>query len=45
MNFTKPMTIMIGMEFLFLKVVDYQWDLYEKDSIDRVVPKLKIKLN
>jgi Leucine-rich repeat (LRR) protein len=28
-----------------LNVVDYQWDLYEKDSIDRVVPKLKIKLN
>ncbi|MBN2316516.1 MAG: leucine-rich repeat domain-containing protein [Sedimentisphaerales bacterium] len=28
-----------------LDVVDYQWDLYEKDSIDRVVPKLRIKLN
>ena len=28
-----------------LNVVDYQWDLYEKDSIDRVVPKLKVTLN
>lgn len=28
-----------------LDVVDYQWDLYEKDSIDRVVPKLKVRLN
>jgi len=28
-----------------LKVVDYQWDLYEKDSIGRVLPKLRVKLN
>ena len=28
-----------------LNVVDYQWDLYEKDSIDRVVPKLRVRLN
>ena len=28
-----------------LKIPDYQWDLYEKDSIGRVVPKIKVKLN
>jgi hypothetical protein len=28
-----------------LKIPDYQWDIYEKDSIGRVVPKLKVKLN
>ncbi len=28
-----------------LKVVDYQWDLYEKDAIGRVLPKLRVKLN
>lgn len=28
-----------------LKIPDYQWDLYEKDSIGRVIPKLKVKLN
>jgi hypothetical protein len=28
-----------------LEIPDYQWDLYEKDSIGRVVPKLKVKLN
>jgi hypothetical protein len=28
-----------------LRIIDYQWDLYEKDSIGRVLPKLKIKLN
>jgi hypothetical protein len=28
-----------------LQIPDYQWDLYEKDSIGRVVPKLRVKLN
>jgi Leucine-rich repeat (LRR) protein len=28
-----------------LKIPDYQWDLYEKDSIGRIKPKLKVKLN
>jgi hypothetical protein len=28
-----------------LKIVDYQWDLYEKDAIGRVLPKQKRKLN
>ncbi len=28
-----------------LKVIDYQWDLYEKDSIGRVLPKLRVRLN
>jgi hypothetical protein len=28
-----------------LDIVDYQWDLYEKDAIGRVQPKLKVKLN
>ncbi|MCP4613179.1 MAG: prolyl oligopeptidase family serine peptidase [Planctomycetes bacterium] len=28
-----------------LKIIDYQWDLYERDSIGRVLPKLRIKLN
>ena len=28
-----------------LEIPDYQWDLYEKDSIGRIVPKLKVKLN
>lgn len=27
-----------------LEVVDYQWDLYEKDDIGRVVPKLKVTM-
>ena len=27
-----------------LSVVDYQWDLYEKDDIGRVVPKLKVTI-
>jgi hypothetical protein len=28
-----------------LKIIDYQWDLYEKDSIGRVLPKLKVTIN
>jgi hypothetical protein len=28
-----------------LKITDYQWDLYETDSIGRVRPKLRVKLN
>ncbi|MCP4262162.1 MAG: hypothetical protein GY774_32370 [Planctomycetes bacterium] len=28
-----------------LKIPDYQWDLYEKDSIGRIVPKLRVKIN
>jgi hypothetical protein len=28
-----------------LKIPDYQWDLYEKDSIGRVVPKLRVRRN
>ena len=28
-----------------LRIVDYQWDLYEKDSIGRVLPKLRVKIN
>ncbi|MHC4585428.1 MAG: hypothetical protein ACYS3N_12915 [Planctomycetota bacterium] len=28
-----------------LKITDYQWDLYETDSIGRVLPKLRVKLN
>ncbi|MHC4120475.1 MAG: prolyl oligopeptidase family serine peptidase [Planctomycetota bacterium] len=28
-----------------LKIKDYQWDLYEKDSIGRVRPKLIVELN
>lgn len=28
-----------------LEIEDYQWDLYEKDSIGRVVPKLRVRLN
>ena len=28
-----------------LEIPDYQWDLYEKDSIGRILPKLKVKLN
>lgn len=28
-----------------LNIIDYQWDLYEKDSIGRVLPKLRVKLN
>ena len=28
-----------------LKIPDYQWDLYEKDSIGRVLPKLRVKIN
>lgn len=27
-----------------LKIKDYPWDLYEKDSIGRVVPKLKVEI-
>jgi hypothetical protein len=27
-----------------LSIVDYQWDIYEKDSIDRVLPKLRVEL-
>ena len=27
-----------------LEIKDYQWDLYEKDSIGRVLPKLRVKL-
>jgi hypothetical protein len=28
-----------------LTIIDYQWDLYEKDSIGRVLPKLRVKMN
>ncbi|MHC4558148.1 MAG: hypothetical protein ACYTFW_08755 [Planctomycetota bacterium] len=28
-----------------LKIVDYQWDIYEKDSIGRVLPKLRVRIN
>jgi hypothetical protein len=28
-----------------LRIKDYQWDLYEKDSIGRVLPKLSVNLN
>ncbi len=28
-----------------LRIVDYQWDLYEKDSIGRDLPKLRVKIN
>jgi len=28
-----------------LNVVDYQWDLYEKDSIGRVLPKLRVEID
>jgi Leucine-rich repeat (LRR) protein len=28
-----------------LKITDYQWDLYERDSIGRVLPKLTVKIN
>jgi hypothetical protein len=28
-----------------LKITDYQWDIYEKDSIGRVLPKLTVKIN
>ena len=28
-----------------LKIIDYQWDIYETDSIGRVLPKLRITLN
>ena len=28
-----------------LEITDYQWDLYETDSIGRVLPKLRVKLN
>jgi hypothetical protein len=28
-----------------LKITDYQWDLYEQDSIGRVLPKLRVKIN
>ena len=28
-----------------LKIPDYQWDLYQKDSIGRVVPKRRVELN
>jgi len=28
-----------------LEIPDYQWDLYEKDSIGRVVPKPTVHLN
>jgi hypothetical protein len=28
-----------------LKIPDYQWDLYETDSIGRIVPKLTVKIN
>jgi len=28
-----------------LKIMDYQWDIYETDSIGRVLPKLRVKLN
>ena len=28
-----------------LRIIDYQWGLYEKDSIGRVLPKLRVKLN
>ncbi|UCD52148.1 MAG: hypothetical protein JSW27_05825 [Phycisphaerales bacterium] len=28
-----------------LKVIDYQWDLYEKDPIGRILPRRKVKLN
>ena len=26
-------------------IVDYQWDLYEKDAIGRVLPKLRVKID
>jgi hypothetical protein len=28
-----------------LKIIDYQWDIYETDSIGRVLPKLKVKID
>jgi Leucine-rich repeat (LRR) protein len=28
-----------------LKIIDYQWDLYEKDPIGRVLPKRRVKLD
>ncbi|MHC4432199.1 MAG: hypothetical protein ACYTBS_10200, partial [Planctomycetota bacterium] len=28
-----------------LKIPDYQWDLYEKDPIGRVLPRLRVKVN
>ncbi|MHC4425963.1 MAG: prolyl oligopeptidase family serine peptidase [Planctomycetota bacterium] len=28
-----------------LKIADYQWDLYETDSIGRVLPKLRVKID
>jgi hypothetical protein len=28
-----------------LKIMDYQWDIYETDSIGRILPKLKVTLN
>lgn len=28
-----------------LKVIDYLWDLYEKDSIGRILPKLRVKID
>jgi hypothetical protein len=28
-----------------LEIIDYQWDLYEKDTIGRILPKLRVKLN
>ncbi len=28
-----------------LKITDYQWDLYERDSIGRILPKLTVKIN
>jgi len=28
-----------------LKIIDYQWDIYENDSIGRVLSKLKVTLN
>jgi hypothetical protein len=28
-----------------LKIIGYQWDIYETDSIGRVLPKLRVTLN
>ena len=28
-----------------LNIKDYQWDIYETDSISRVLPKLRVTLN
>jgi hypothetical protein len=30
---------------LYLNIMDYQWDIYQTDSISRVLPKLKVTLN